>query len=191
MFWNRLYDPSTRERDTRIKQALRSDGLRCDSSNGALLFEPWEIRNRAGEPYRVFSAFWRACLDKLPGIAAEPAPSNLPEVPSGLSSLSIDSLGLMPRVRWDEGLAERWATGGGRGPLPVPLDFSTSTPLDTASGATSRPSPAPRASRRTCTSARSARGGSSPWRQSASEPSRRARRRRSFASWAGASSPTT
>ncbi len=111
VFWNRLYDPSTRERDTRIKQALRSDGLRCASSNGALLFEPWEIRNRAGEPYRVFSAFWRACLDKLPGIAAEPAPSNLPEVPPGLSSLSIDSLGLMPRVRWDEGLAERWAPG--------------------------------------------------------------------------------
>lgn len=111
VFWNRLYDPSTRERDTRIKQALRADGLRCDSSNGGLLFEPWEIRSRTGEPYRVFSAFWRACLEKLPEVAADPAPSTMPAVPPDLDSLCVDSLGLMPRVRWYEGFAERWAPG--------------------------------------------------------------------------------
>ena len=37
VYWNRLYDPATRARDTRIKLALRARGLHCESHNALLL----------------------------------------------------------------------------------------------------------------------------------------------------------
>ncbi len=66
--WNRLYEPWAIRRDTAIKSALTAAGLRVDSFNGGLLFEPWEIANRSGEPYRVFTPFWRACLAAPPPV---------------------------------------------------------------------------------------------------------------------------
>lgn len=109
--WGRLYDPGTRARDTGIKQALRTDGLRCESHGSALLFEPWEIRNANGEPYRVFSAFWRACLKKLTKPDSTEAPGRLPPPPDLRDGLPIKALELLPRIRWDEGLDERWTPG--------------------------------------------------------------------------------
>ncbi|KPK57587.1 MAG: deoxyribodipyrimidine photolyase, partial [Gammaproteobacteria bacterium SG8_31] len=61
VFWNRLYDPVSRERDSGVKAALRDEGLEVRSSNGALLFEPWTVETSDGSPYRVFTPFWKAC----------------------------------------------------------------------------------------------------------------------------------
>jgi len=60
VFWNRLYDPASVERDTEIKAGLLSDGLVAESFAGALLFEPWTVQTKTGGPYRVYSPFWRA-----------------------------------------------------------------------------------------------------------------------------------
>ncbi len=110
--WNRLYDPATRERDTLIKQALRTDGLHCDSFNAALLFEPWQIANASGQPYRVFSAFWRTCVRELPRIqTAAPAPLSVPAGADLTNSLNLADLDLLPRIRWDQGLRETWTPG--------------------------------------------------------------------------------
>jgi deoxyribodipyrimidine photo-lyase len=110
--WNRLYEPATVARDTALKQALRDDGVRCESHNAAMLFEPWTVKTGAGEPYRVFSPYWRRCV---PGLAEIPqplsAPAALPAVPDELASLPIESLGLLPRIRWDQGLADTWRPG--------------------------------------------------------------------------------
>jgi len=71
--WNRLYDPAARARDTDVKTALRAQGLRAESHNTHLLFEPWTVETGSGGPYRVFSAFWSAVRDRdVP--AALPAP---------------------------------------------------------------------------------------------------------------------
>jgi len=51
-----------RDRDATVQQALIADGLRVETFNSALLFEPWDIRNKTGTPYRVFTPFYRACL---------------------------------------------------------------------------------------------------------------------------------
>ncbi len=109
--WNRLYDPTTKERDTRIKQALRADGLRCESHNSALLFEPWEIANGQGQPYRVFSAFWRACVKSLPQAEPIPAPERLLASPQQLDTLALDELELLPRIPWDGGMRAAWTPG--------------------------------------------------------------------------------
>jgi deoxyribodipyrimidine photo-lyase len=110
VFWSRLYDPATRERDARIKVALREQGLECQSHKASLLFEPWEVRTGIGEPYRVYSAFWRRCAPGLQDLVPLSAPEQLPPAPQ-LPSLDLGSLGLLPSIPWDEGLRGRWQPG--------------------------------------------------------------------------------
>ena len=66
VYWNRLYDPAITRRDSAIKQSLRAHGLVAESHAGHLIAEPWEIRNGSGEPYRVFTPFWRTLKTCLP-----------------------------------------------------------------------------------------------------------------------------
>ena len=66
VLWNRLYEPWAIGRDRAIKAKLTDAGLRAESFNGALLFEPWQISSKTKEPYRVFTPFWRACLAARP-----------------------------------------------------------------------------------------------------------------------------
>lgn len=112
--WNRLYDPAIRERDTRIKQTLRNEGLRCESHKAALLFEPWEILNGSGQPYRIFSAFWRACVRRLSIEPPCPIPETLPMPPTFCApstTLALEALELLPRLDWDGGLHANWRPG--------------------------------------------------------------------------------
>jgi deoxyribodipyrimidine photo-lyase len=111
IYWNRLYEPAVIARDTRVESALRADGLECESFNAALWFEPWEIIKARGEPYRVFTPFWRVCergLDLQP--RPLPAPESVPG-PTAPQSLAIADLGLLPAIRWHLVLDSAWAPG--------------------------------------------------------------------------------
>ncbi len=110
--WNRCYDPALIARDTAIKQALRADGITCHSHNAALLFEPWQIKTGGGEPYRVFTPYWRRCQGQLATLPEPlPAPTQLPPLPEGLDSLPPDALDLLPQIPWDSGLRATWQPG--------------------------------------------------------------------------------
>ncbi len=60
VFWTRSYDPEAIARDTMIKSELTSQGLIAKSFPGHLLFEPWQVATKAGQPFRVFTPMWRA-----------------------------------------------------------------------------------------------------------------------------------
>jgi deoxyribodipyrimidine photo-lyase len=110
--WNRLYEPLAIARDKRVKAALRDAGLVAESHNGALLFEPWTVQTGSGGPYRVFTPFWRNCVQRLGDVPPPaPAPRAMP-LPAGVpDGVAVDALGLLPRIRWDAGLAEAWTPG--------------------------------------------------------------------------------
>jgi deoxyribodipyrimidine photo-lyase len=113
VYWNRLYDPALRQRDQHIKQALRADGVQAESFNGALLWEPWQIKKQSkqqrGEPYQVFTPYWKAARQQIPAaplpIAELAAPKQWPE------RLSLAALELLPRLAWDGGLQAAWQVG--------------------------------------------------------------------------------
>ena len=67
VYWNRLYEPAPIARDTRVKDALKSRGLHVESSNSALLVEPWTIATLGGDPYRVFTPFWKNASARVAG----------------------------------------------------------------------------------------------------------------------------
>ena len=109
VYWNRLYDPVLTQRDSQIKESLRTRGVHAQSFAAQLIAEPWEIRNGSGEPYRVFTPFWRTLKQRLPLPAPLSAPRSLPA--HGQSGCELAQLELLPRIPWDQGLAQAWTPG--------------------------------------------------------------------------------
>jgi deoxyribodipyrimidine photo-lyase len=105
--WNRRYGPA-RDIDARLEQRLRDDGLEVTSFHANLLFEPWTVTTGQGEPYRVFTPFWRAAREH-----SVRAPLPVPRIEWGAaSSDDLDAWGLLPtRPDWADGLRESWAPG--------------------------------------------------------------------------------
>jgi len=62
--WSRAYDPASIARDKTVKAALKEDGFTAQSHAGHLLFEPWSVETGKGEPYKVYSPYWRAVKDR-------------------------------------------------------------------------------------------------------------------------------
>ncbi len=110
VYWNRLYEPASIARDTRVKAALRERGIEVHSHRAALWSEPWQISTQQGEPYRVFTPYWRNLRGQLN--AAVPLPE--PDTPHWLTlsgNLPLPTLGLLPRIHWHGGLAATWQPG--------------------------------------------------------------------------------
>ncbi|AKJ63524.1 cryptochrome/photolyase family protein [Kiritimatiella glycovorans] len=70
VFRNRSYDPGSEAFDGRMEEALRPAGLEVRAFPGDLIYEPWRPSTKQGNPYQVFTPFWRHCEREL-----EPAPA--------------------------------------------------------------------------------------------------------------------
>ena len=139
VFWNRRYEPALIARDTKVKQALLADGLKVESFNSALLFEPWEIKTGSGGPYQVFTPFYRACVAK--GVKTETLKPLRPDV-AGAKSLDLDDLGLLPKLDWAKGFDWQPGEAGAHKLLKGFRDENYSKLRDLpATGGTSRLSP--------------------------------------------------
>jgi deoxyribodipyrimidine photo-lyase len=128
--WNRCYEPSAIARDRALKAILQADGVSVRSFPGNVLNEPWAVLTGAGEPYRVFTPFWRAVLSRSAPDRPLPAPERLnghQPVPAGES---LESWTLRPsRPDWAGGLRASWQPGekAARGALSA---FLTSAAAD-------------------------------------------------------------
>lgn len=110
--WNRCYEPWRIRRDGRLKERLREEGAVVDSFNGSLLREPWEVYKADGLPYRVFTPYFRkGCLKAAPPRYPLPVPERLSCADLPQESLSLDALGLLPRIRRDIPLEPHWHIG--------------------------------------------------------------------------------
>jgi deoxyribodipyrimidine photo-lyase len=111
VFWNRRYEPAAVARDGDVQSSLRSQGLLAESFNGSLLFDPARIRNQNGQPFQVFTAFWRACLTQQTPPPSKNAPKRLPVPEDWPHSLNLSELRLEPAVDCASGFREVWQPG--------------------------------------------------------------------------------
>ena len=109
VFWNRRYGPE-REIDARAKAALRADGRDARSFAGGLLFEPWQVATGEGAAYRVYSAFWRACLRGPAPASPRPAPDTIEAAATQPRSEALGDWGLID-LRWSGKLDAVWQPG--------------------------------------------------------------------------------
>jgi len=105
IYWNRRYEPWGIEVDSNIKQNLPVNSYKAN-----LLFEPWEIKNKAGSYFKVFTPFWRKCLEEQ-GNIFDPLPK--PELNSikyiNHKSEHLDSWQLLPtKPDWAGGMRKKW-----------------------------------------------------------------------------------
>ena len=106
--WNRRYEPHIIDRDAEIKASLKAAGLEAKSFNSTLLFQPWEIKNKSGNPFLVFTPFYRHCLKLESPRAPSTAPRHLPPPETWPDSEPLD---LLPEIPWDTGIQESWTIG--------------------------------------------------------------------------------
>ncbi len=110
VYWNRCYEPSHRVRDERIKTELKTLGIKVVSCNGSLLYEPWDVLNKSGEYYKVFTAYWRQCLKQM----RARAPYEIRDWPQlhSIDSETLEHWQLLPKnPDWASGFAEYWQPG--------------------------------------------------------------------------------
>jgi len=111
IFWNRRYEPTVIERDSKIKNTLHNEGLIIESFNAALLNEPWTVQNQSKKPFQVFTPFWRHCLKKTAPDSPLPKPRNLSSPKKWPASLALGALQLEPKIKWAEGVRGAWRPG--------------------------------------------------------------------------------
>ncbi|WP_394761573.1 cryptochrome/photolyase family protein [Phenylobacterium sp.] len=109
--WNRLYDPGVTDRDTALKAALKGQGVAVTSFNGALLSEPWTVRNKSGEPFKVFTPFWRAARAGLDLTPLHPTPAALIAPTAWPATERLETWSLQPtKPDWTAGFGI-WTPG--------------------------------------------------------------------------------
>ena len=100
--WNRRYEPAVIERDKQIKQWLRHEkDVEATSHNSHLLFEPWQIKTGSGNPYQVFTPFWKNITSLPEPDAPRPAPDTLTAPRSWPKSAKLNDLNLEPTRDWN------------------------------------------------------------------------------------------
>jgi deoxyribodipyrimidine photo-lyase len=109
--WNRRYEPAIIHRDKQVKQSLLDAGIEVESFNAALLNEPWTIKTQSGTPYKVFTPYWKTCLDEIDQVSPLPIPRNLQPLKKWPAGEELKSLGLLPQIHWDGGLEQAWEPG--------------------------------------------------------------------------------
>lgn len=112
VFWNRLYEPQTICRDQKLVRYLSESypDLQIEHFQAHLLNEPWTVETQQGDPYKVFTPFWKTVKGR-PIRQPRPRPASLPEVWSRIGSVALDDLGLLPSIGWDDGIRKRWKPG--------------------------------------------------------------------------------
>lgn len=112
LYWNRCYEPWSIRRDTKIKQELEQRGIKVNSFNGSLLWEPWEIKKDDGSHYKVFTPFYRrCCINASPPREPLPIPETLNTFKDEMHASTISDLSLLPKIGWDKKMKTSWDMG--------------------------------------------------------------------------------
>ena len=109
IYWNRCYDPKSIKRDTNIKSTLQKGSIEVFTFNGSLFNEPWTIRNKSGQFFKVFTPYWKTCRQTL---RAKPA-AKITHKPSShkVPSDDLETWNLLPRLNWASQFKDCWTPG--------------------------------------------------------------------------------
>lgn len=104
------YDPWDASLEQSIATLCAEKGAKLYLHPGQVLFAPETVRTGGGDPYKVFTPFWKACL----GQPASHAPLRPPKLGNFVTAKSepLDDLKLLPTTPdWAGGLRGTWEAG--------------------------------------------------------------------------------
>ena len=106
---SRRYEPWAAAQEDRLHENLGAAGITLRRFPGALLHEPGSVLTQGGEPFKVFTPFWRACRR-----AAVAPPQPVPDVTwfRDVSGDVLDAWSLRPVAPdWAAGWETLWQPG--------------------------------------------------------------------------------
>jgi len=112
IYFTRCYEPYAADLERKLESLLRGKSVGCRRFGGNLLFEPESAATKTGQPYRVFTPFYKACLNLPRPKAPLAAPTRLAMPPAMPQSDRLEEWRLLPdRPDWAGGLRESWKPG--------------------------------------------------------------------------------
>lgn len=115
--WSRRYHEPWREVDAAVKSELQARGINVASHPGHTLVEPWEVTNRSGKPYQVFTPFSKAARAQVRDDAPLPVPqlrgASVDDIPNHAGALGFAQQPMSEPAdpHWAGGLRETWTPG--------------------------------------------------------------------------------
>ncbi len=110
VYAHRLYEPALARRDDKLEARLALDGIDLKLYDGYLLHDPEQIATGSGDPYKVFSPFWKKFCKQIEVGKPLPAPRKLDGPGNWPHTSSVGDLGLLPQRDWDQPIADAWPT---------------------------------------------------------------------------------
>lgn len=125
LYYSRSYEPWGVVLEKRIEREL-TEKVQIHRFAGSLLFEPETVMTQSGSPFKVFTPFWKRCLQMPEPPSCLPEPDKIDFYTPVPKSDRLDNWHLLPQgVNWTEGLAQTWRPGE-QGALDVLDDFLSS-----------------------------------------------------------------
>ncbi len=110
--FTRAYEPHAARLEKELKSACDAVGIGLHRYGGGLLQEPETMHTQAGQPFKVFTPFWRALLDAPGPRFPHPAPQRLRRPKQWPDGDSLDNWQLTPvKPDWAGGLRATWTPG--------------------------------------------------------------------------------
>lgn len=111
IYWNRRYEPQAIKNDSVLKAQFQKEGVDVESFAGNVLFEPWTVKTQQGNPFQVFTPFWRSCLQKQAAVAPVAAPKQILAPATWPASNAVEDFALLPHMDWARGFPPQWSPG--------------------------------------------------------------------------------
>jgi deoxyribodipyrimidine photo-lyase len=107
---NYSYQP---DRDTLALELKRQFPDLLQIHPGNLLQHPWQISNKSGSNFKVYTPFWKAVEGTTPNLELKHVTSqtHFTQINNFVHLTKIEELGLLPKRNWDAGFYQTWQVG--------------------------------------------------------------------------------
>lgn len=111
LFYSRHYEPDSIELEETLNNKLQSK-VKIKRYKGYLLHEPEQIKTLNGEPYKVFTPYYKACIQQAHTHTPLKAPASLTKYSKKLASETLNSWHLLPtNPDWAKNFDSFWSPG--------------------------------------------------------------------------------
>lgn len=110
VYFNERYEPAMIEIDQVIIHRLNIDKIEVRTFHSHLIFKPYSIFNLSGDPYKIFTPYWKKCL-KEPIPRPFPIPRFIQADNQDVSTLSVEQLNLLSTIRSHKKFHQYWTPG--------------------------------------------------------------------------------
>lgn len=109
LHFNRRFEPTDLATDAAVVTEAQRLGIEVHEHRGNRLHEPWSLKTLKGDPFRVFTPFWRRLAESYrpPSEYAKPERLSAPKV--WPASLAPDHFAV--NARWSGGFGDSWLPG--------------------------------------------------------------------------------